>query len=119
MQKWSDQDGVEFRNSDLCYGREYKPDGDSNKIDIAKISIRGEYPEGKRWGYLEESHEMAVVIRGKGYILTKKEGRTDLVEGDVVYVEPKTRFKWGGDMDMVVPCGPAFYPEQHKFEDDK
>lgn len=115
MKVWSDEDGVEFRNSELCFGREYKPD--NNSIDIAKISIRGEFPDGNRWGYLEESHEMAVVVRGQGYILTKEEGRKDLKEGDVVYVEPMTRFRWGGNMDLIVPCGPAFDPSQHKFEE--
>jgi mannose-6-phosphate isomerase-like protein (cupin superfamily) len=114
MKKWSDNEGVEFRNSDLCFGREYKTD--TGSIDIAKISIRGQFPQGG-WGYLEESHEMAVITRGHGYIETKDGEREELIEGDVVYIEPMKRFRWGGDMDMIVPCGPAFDPRKHKLEE--
>lgn len=113
MKKWSDEEGVEFRNSNLCYGREYNPG--TGKVDIAKIFIRGRYPE-TGWGYLEESHEMAAVVKGAGYIEIKDGERVQLVAGDVVYIEPKERFCWGGEMDMIVPCSPAFDPDKHKLE---
>lgn len=115
MKKWSHEEGKEFRNSEICYGREYAPD--SGTIDIAKISIRGDFPSDHQWGYLEESHEMAVVVEGEGYIETREEGRTDLKVGDVVYVKPTERFRWGGHMDLIVPCGPAFNPTKHKIEE--
>jgi mannose-6-phosphate isomerase-like protein (cupin superfamily) len=115
MKIWKDEDGTEFSNSDVCFGREYKPDTD--KVDVAKISIRGEFPDNNRWGYLEEAHEMAVVIKGEGYIESKTEGKKELKAGDVVYVEPLTRFRWGGSMDLIVPCGPAFDPKKHQFEE--
>lgn len=114
MKKWSDEEGKEFRNSETCYGREYVPG--SGKIDVAKIAIRGEYPGDNKYGYLEETHEMAVVIRGAGYIETKNGEHYDLKEGDVVYVEPLERFRWGGDMDLIVPCSPAFDPAKHHIE---
>lgn len=115
MKKWSDEEGQEFKNSDICFGREYKPETD--KVDIAKISIRGDFPSSNKWGYLKESHEMAVVVKGEGYIVTKEGGRVELTAGDVVYIEPMERFRWGGNMDMVVPCGPAFNPAQHGIEE--
>ena len=115
MQKWSDEDGVAFKNSDVCFGKEFQPKG-TDKINVAKISIRGRFPE-KGWGYLLESHEMAVILRGAGYVETKDGEREDLVAGDVVYVEPIKRFRWGGDMDMIVPCGPAFNPAKHRLEE--
>lgn len=115
MKKWSDEEGTEFKNSDLCYGKEFNPG--SGTIDIAKISIRGEFPDNGRFGYLEEAHEMAVVIRGAGFIETKNGHRQDLKEGDVVYIEPMERFRWGGDMDLIVPCGPSFDPQKHKIEE--
>ena len=114
MKLWHDEDGEEFRNSDVCYGREYKPEG--GKIDVAKISIRGRFPE-KGWGWLEESHEMAVITCGEGYALTKEGQRFDLKVGDVLYVEPGTRWCWYGDFDMIVPCGPAFDPKKHHVEE--
>lgn len=116
MQHWKDRDGVSFKNSNLCFGKEFKPEG-TEKIDVAKISIRGRFPE-KGWGYLEESHEMAVIIRGKGFLMTKDGEKLELDEGDVVYVEPQKRFCWAGDMDMIVPCGPAFVPDKHHLEEE-
>jgi hypothetical protein len=115
MKKWSDEDGAEFHNSEKCYGREYSPG--SGTINVAKIFIRGEYPGNGGYGYLEEAHEMAVVIRGEGYIKTKEGEHYDLKEGDVVYMEPMERFQWGGDMDLIVPCGPAFDPAKHHLEE--
>lgn len=115
MKKWSHEEGKEFQNSDICYGREYAPS--SAAIDVAKISIRGEFPGGDTFGYLEEIHEMAVVVRGAGYIEMKNGERQDLKEGDVVYVEPEERFRWGGDMDLIVPCSPAFDPSKHHIEE--
>jgi mannose-6-phosphate isomerase-like protein (cupin superfamily) len=115
MKKWSHEEGEEFKNSDVCYGREYNPG--SGTIDVAKISIRGTYPSESMWGYLEKSHEMAIVVTGEGFIESKRDGRKDLTAGDVVHVEPKERFRWGGNMDLIVPCGPAFDPSQHKMEE--
>jgi hypothetical protein len=114
MKKWTNEEGEEFRNSKLCYGREYNPG--TGTIDVAKISIRGEYPGEGKYGYLEEAHEMAVVIRGTGYIETNTGEHYDLKEGDVIYVKPLERFRWGGNMDLIVPCSPAFDPNKHKIE---
>lgn len=113
MKLWHDEDGVEFRNSDLCFGREYKPDG--GKLDIAKISIRGRFP-ASGWGWLDESHEMAVITRGSGYALAKDGERFELAAGDVLYIEPGRKWCWGGNFDMVVPCSPAFDPDKHHVE---
>lgn len=115
MKKWSDNEGEEFRNSDVCYGRTYNPG--AGTIDVAKISIRGAYPESG-WSYSEESHEMAVVLRGSGYIEMKDGAREDLTAGDVAYIEPMERFRWNGDLDLIVLCGPAFDPGKYKHEDD-
>lgn len=115
MKKWSHDEGEKFQNSDVCYGWEYKPDTD--KIDVAKIMIRGQFPAGDRWGYLEEAHEMAVVVRGEGFVETKTGERHDLIVGDVVYFSPMERFRWSGNMDLIIPCGPAFDPEKHRIEE--
>lgn len=113
MKKWSDSDGVEFKNSDLCFGREYKPEG--GKIDVAKISIRGRFP-ASGWGWLEESDEMAVIVAGEGYIESKVDGRHELKVGDVVYLPAREWFRWGGSFDMITPCGTAFDPSKHHLE---
>ena len=114
MKKWSSEDGEEFSNSAVCFGREYNPG--TGQIDVAKISIRGTYP-ATGWGWLEDTHEMAVVVNGKGYTETKSGDRYELKAGDVVYIEPGERFRWGGNFDMIVPCSPTFDPDKHHLED--
>lgn len=114
MKFWKKDTGVEFKNSNKCFGREYK--STTGKIDIATISIRGKFPENG-WGYLEESHEMAFILNGEGLIETKSGQIKKLETGDVVYVEPKERFRWEGNFDMVVTCGPAFDPDKHHLEE--
>jgi hypothetical protein len=69
------------------------------------------------WGWLEDTHEIAVVVRGKGYTETKSGDRYDLKAGDVVHIEPGERFRWGGNFDMIVSCSPAFDPAKHHLED--
>lgn len=115
MKHWQDGDGEDFKNSEICYGKEYDPG--SGAIDVAKISIRGRFP-AQGFGYLEESYEMAVVVNGGGFIENKAGERYHLKVGDVVCVEPMERFYWDGDMDLIVPCGPAFDPDKHKLEDE-
>lgn len=115
MKFWKKDSGNRFKNSDKCFGYEYNPG--NGKVDVATISIRGRFPE-KGWGYLDESHEMAFILGGKGYIKNKSGDRHDLKKGDIVYIEPLERFCWGGNIDMVVTCGPAFNPEQHHIEEN-
>lgn len=111
MKKWSDSEGEAFRNSDVCHGRTYNPG--TGTIDVAKIFIRGAYPESG-WNYSEEAHEMAVVLRGSGYIETKDGVREDLTAGDVVYIKPRN-----GDLDLIVSCGPAFDPGKYHHESEE
>lgn len=113
MKLWHDQDGKDFANSEVCFGRGYKTGTD--KIDVAKISIRGDYPEAG-WSYNESAHEMAVITRGNGWVQTKGDQKCELTTGDVVYLPPMERFRWGGDMDMIVPCGPAFDASKYHLE---
>jgi hypothetical protein len=114
MKLWHDGDGEAFKNSDKCFGREYNPG--SGTIDVAKISIRGRFPE-KGWGWLEDIHEMAIITNGSGYALAKDGERFELQAGDVLYIEPGRRWCWGGSFDMIVPCGPAFEPGKHHLEE--
>lgn len=116
MKIWHDDDGEAFRNSEVCFGREYKPATD--KVDITKISIRGRFPE-TGWGWLDDTHEMAVITRGRGYAEAKDSERFELTQGDVIYIEPGRKWCWGGDFDMIVTCGPAFAPGKHHVEEEE
>lgn len=42
----------------------------------------------------------------------------NLYIGDVVYSAPMERFRWSGDMDMIVSCGPAFDVDRYHLERD-
>jgi hypothetical protein len=37
--------------------------------------------------------------------------------GDLVLIEPGEKYFWEGNMDLFIPCSPAWYPEQHKLID--
>ena len=115
MKIWHDEDGDKFTNSDVCFGRSFSAGVDV--IDVAKISIRGDYPEAG-WSYNEEAHEMVVITRGSGWIQVKGSERQELTVGDVVYLPPMERFRWGGDMDMIVPCGPTFEAKKYHLEEE-
>ena len=114
MKIWHDKDGEAFTNSDVCFGREYNPG--CGTIDVAKISIRGRFPENG-WGWLEDCHEMAVVTSGEGRAIKKTGETIALKAGDVLYIPPNTKWAWDGNFDMIVPCGPAFEPGKHHVEE--
>lgn len=40
----------------------------------------------------------------------------NLYIGDVVYSAPMERFRWGGDMGMIVLCELAFNTSRHHLE---
>ena len=116
MKIWSDDEGTEFQNSDACWGKEFQPA--SRRVDIAKIFVRGEYPAAKSWGYLLESSEIVVIVRGEGTICKKGEQPIPIKAGDVVSIETHEGYRWSGDLDMIIACSPAFDPKQVKIEEE-
>lgn len=114
MRHWHDDGGEPFSNSDLCFGREYSPD--TGTLNVAKISIRGRFPE---IGYLynEEAHEMAVVVSGEGMVQSKGEEPQPLAVGDVIYIAQQERIFWSGNLDLIIPCSPAYNPDKHHVEE--
>ncbi len=114
MKKWTNEEGLDFSNSRTCFGKEFSPG--SGQINIATITINGDFPESG-WSYNEEAHEMAIIASGSGWVQVKGGEKVELSTGDVVYLEPLERFRWGGNMDLIVPCSPAFDPDKHHLED--
>jgi mannose-6-phosphate isomerase-like protein (cupin superfamily) len=110
MKLLKSSDTVAFSNSSTCKGFEF-PFGDKD-LNIAVVTVHGRYPEK---GHLvnEVCKEIAYVMSGSGSIgvdgVTYKLG-----PGDAVLVKPRERFFWeGNNLVMLMPCSPAFYPEQH------
>lgn len=97
-------------NSDTCTAIEY-PLNDAD-INAVVIQLRGRYPHTGRTVNLE-CKELVYVIKGAGKLVCEGE-ETTLEEGDVALIEKGERFYWEGDMDILMPCTPAWFPEQHK-----
>ncbi len=103
-----------FSNSGTCEGFEFAF-GDPD-LNIAVVTVDGRYPEK---GYLtnEVCREIAYVLSGTG-VVGKRDGEQMLAKGDAVLIEPGEVFYWQGEkLEMLMPCSPAFYPEQHKEVD--
>lgn len=100
----------EFKNSDACIATEYAlMDQD---INVAYVEIKGRYPDKGRVTN-EVCKEMAYITEGKGRIVVEDE-EIELNAQDLILLEPGERYYWEGNLKMVVPCTPAWYPEQHK-----
>lgn len=99
-----------FNNSNTCTAIEY-PINDPD-INIAVIKINGRYPETGRTVNLV-CKELVYISEGNGKVII--EGKEiSLHQGDVVLIEKGEKYYWDGNLTMVVPCTPAWYPEQHK-----
>ncbi|NTU72688.1 cupin domain-containing protein [Candidatus Roizmanbacteria bacterium] len=98
------------KNSDACTAIEY-PMNDKD-INGAVIQLKGRYPaKGKVSNTV--CKEMAYVIKGKGK-LTIENDVYEVAEGDLVLIHPNEEYAWEGELEMFVPCTPAWYAVQHK-----
>src|SRR3989304_8555052 len=97
----------EFKNSDQCVAIEY-PLGDKD-INGAVIKLNGRYPEKGRIVNTKVK-EMAYVIGGLGKIVI--EGKEyPLSTGDLLLIDANEKYFWESNLEMFVPCVPAWYPE--------
>jgi len=100
----------EYKNSRVCTAVEY-PFQDKD-INGAVIKLNGRYPDRGRVVNLK-CKELAYVIRGSGKVVVNG-ADVILSEGDLILIEPGEKYYWEGNLEMFVPCVPAWYPEQHK-----
>ncbi len=99
-----------FKNSEACTAIEY-PLGDKD-INGAVIELNGRYPDKGRTVNLK-CKELAYIMKGSGR--AEVQGKElKLNEGDLVLIEAGEKFFWEGNMQIFMPCTPAWYPEQHK-----
>lgn len=110
MKKVSKNQTNKHKNSEACLAVEY-PLGDKD-INVAVIKLNGRYPDEGRVVNLR-CKETAFIIKGSGKLFVEDK-ETEVSKGDVVLIEPGERYCWEGKMEMLVPCAPAWYPEQHK-----
>jgi mannose-6-phosphate isomerase-like protein (cupin superfamily) len=107
------KDRIRHKNSETCIAYEY-PLGDED-INIAYIEIGGRYPESG-CAVNEKVKEMVFVVNGNGSITIEKEKHA-MEEGGVVLIHPKQKYFFNGKLKLVMPCTPAWFPEQHKMVD--
>jgi mannose-6-phosphate isomerase-like protein (cupin superfamily) len=105
------KDAKVFPNSAGCTAIEY-PLGDRD-INVAVIKLSGRYPD-KGWAVNEKCKEAAYAVSGSGKLFVG-EKVVELNSGDVVLIEAGEKYYWEGNLELVVPCAPAWYPEQHKL----
>ncbi len=99
-----------FKNSEACEVSEYQF-GDPD-INIGTARLNGRFPESG-WLVNEKVKEYAYVISGSGKIITKTSA-VDFTEGDVIYIPIGELYYWEAHCSLVMPCAPAWYPEQSK-----
>ena len=112
MKRLSKSEATVFSNGPTCDGVEYSF-GDKT-MNIALVTVNGRYPEQ---GYVmnEVCTEMAYVISGQGKLCGKDGDGQAVATGDAVLMNPNEPYFWEGEaLTMVIPCTPAFFPEQHK-----
>ena len=103
------KDRVRHENSPQCIAYEY-PIEDKD-INIAFVEIKGRYPD-KGLVTNRRVKEMIFVKGGSGKIVI--EGTEHLLEeGDAILILPGEAYFFDGNLELVVPCSPAWYPEQH------
>ena len=101
----------ESNNSEKCKVLEYSfKDKD---IDYATAIITGRYPDA---GYCmnEECKELIYVIEGNG-TLNKEHEIIEFKKGDAILIDKKEKYYWDAHCTIIMPCTPAWYPEQHKL----
>lgn len=102
-------DAVQHSSSTSCTVYEYIiPEKD---INGALVHIRGRYPE-TGWVMNRICKEMVYVISGTGKVVV--EGKEiALSKKMVILILPGEKYYWEGDMELFMPCTPAWTPDQY------
>ena len=99
-----------LRTSNTCVATEYPTS--STDINIARIEIRGRFPEkGVMWN--TEVEEIVYVEKGEGLVSIGGVG-TEIKIGDVVLYHKDEKVFWEGTLTLITACTPAWSPSQHR-----
>ena len=104
------ESAVAHENSPNCKVYEYVMKNTDMNIGVAEII--GRYPE-EGYAINHKCDEMGYVLKGSGRLITEKSEAT-LGSGDVVYIPHGEKYFWEGNMTLVLPSTPAWYPEQYE-----
>ena len=102
-------------NSPVCHVLEYQIE--DKDINTAVVKISGRYPS-QGWAINEKCKMMGFVLHGAGK-LTTEERVIELSQNDMVLINPNEMYYWEGDMTILLPSAPAWYPEQYQCVAEK
>lgn len=104
---------IKHEHSPECVVYEY-PFKDQD-INVAIVEVSGRYPSS---GYVtnEQVKEMLFVTSGAGKVVIGL-NEYELVKGDMILIHPGQEYFIDGNLELVISCNPAWYPEQHKNVD--
>jgi mannose-6-phosphate isomerase-like protein (cupin superfamily) len=108
------EDARRIKITDNCTAVEYRID--DKDIDCSIGEINGRYPD-KGYCVNEECKELIYVLKGSG-TLNKKDEVIHFDEGDSILIDKGEVYYWEGNFTVLMPCVPAWYPEQHKYLDN-
>jgi mannose-6-phosphate isomerase-like protein (cupin superfamily) len=111
MKHISKLDAKEFANSQTCTVHEYQ--FEDKDINGAIGTINGRYPEQ---GFVvnEVCKELVYVLSGNGRLVTEKQS-IQLLPEDMALINPGEKYYFDGtELKLLMPCTPAWFPEQHK-----
>lgn len=100
-----------FKNSNVCFGKEY-PLKDKD-IGGAVIEIRGRYPDKARIVNLE-CKELIYVLEGSGKVFVEGKA-SNFTKGDMFVICPKEKYYWQANCVVLICCTPPFDPKQYKL----
>jgi mannose-6-phosphate isomerase-like protein (cupin superfamily) len=97
-------------SSTSCIVYEYPMKNAEMNIGVAEITHR--YPD-EGYAMNQKCSEMGYILKGSGKLVTEKSVAV-LASGDVVYIPHGEKFYWEGNMTVILPCTPAWHPQQHE-----
>lgn len=84
----------------------------NSEMNIGVAEIKGRYPD-QGYAMNRECSEMGYVLKGSGKLVTETRN-VPVSVGDVVYIPPGEKYYWEGNLTVILPCSPAWHPEQHE-----
>ena len=79
-------------------------------INGAVAKINGRNPE--KGFFVNAFKELAFVLSGNGFIVTRKE-RKEIDVGDEVLINKNEKYAWEGTMTLFIATTPKFDPKKH------
>jgi mannose-6-phosphate isomerase-like protein (cupin superfamily) len=105
------ESAIRHANTPNCIVYEYPMKNSEMNIGVAEIISR--YPDAG-FAINHKCSEMGYIIKGSGKLVTES-GEVNLTVGDVVYIPNGEKFYWEGNITVVLPTTPAWYPQQHEI----